>query len=118
MPIRLTHTAPTSSVGVVNLPIHRKAGIIVAGRNFGVGSSRETAVFGLVYFGIRCVIGHPDDAAYIGALQEHGRELKVKIRYGPYRGNREPGFFDWSGRSAIRPTRPSGTGVTRRHGGP
>jgi hypothetical protein len=48
------------------------------------------------HVGIRCVIGHPGDAAYIGSLQDHGRELRVKIRYGPYRGNREPGFFDWS----------------------
>ena len=48
------------------------------------------------HVGIRCVIGHPDDAADIRALQGHGRELRFKIRYGPYRGNREPGFFDWS----------------------
>jgi 3-isopropylmalate/(R)-2-methylmalate dehydratase small subunit len=41
---------------IFNQEPYRKAGIIVAGRNFGVGSSRETAVFGLVYFGIRCVI--------------------------------------------------------------
>lgn len=48
------------------------------------------------HVGIRCVIGHPDDVAYIGSLRDHDRELRVKIRYGPYRGNREPGFFDWS----------------------
>ena len=30
--------------------------IAVGGRNFGVGSSRETAVFGLITFGIRSVI--------------------------------------------------------------
>jgi hypothetical protein len=47
------------------------------------------------HIGIRCVIGHPDDADYISTLQGHGRQLKVKIRYGPYRGNRERGFFDW-----------------------
>jgi 3-isopropylmalate/(R)-2-methylmalate dehydratase small subunit len=41
---------------IFNQEPYRHAGIIVAGRNFGVGSSRETAVFGLVYFGIRCVI--------------------------------------------------------------
>ena len=35
---------------------YRRARIIVAGRNFGVGSSRETAVFGLVAFGVRSVI--------------------------------------------------------------
>jgi 3-isopropylmalate/(R)-2-methylmalate dehydratase small subunit len=41
---------------IFNQEPYRQAKIIVAGRNFGVGSSRETAVFGLVYFGIRCVI--------------------------------------------------------------
>ena len=48
------------------------------------------------HVGIRSAIRHPDDTAYIGALQDHGRELKVKILHGPYRGNRELGFFDWS----------------------
>jgi 3-isopropylmalate/(R)-2-methylmalate dehydratase small subunit len=33
-----------------------RAGIIVADRNFGCGSSRETAVYALYEFGIRCVI--------------------------------------------------------------
>jgi hypothetical protein len=51
------------------------------------------------HVGIRSVIGHPDNAADIGTLKDHGRELRFKIRYGPYRGNREPGFFDWSRRS-------------------
>jgi hypothetical protein len=53
------------------------------------------------HVGIRCVIGHPDDVAYIGTLQDHGRQLKVKIRYGPYRNNREPGFFGWCGRARL-----------------
>jgi hypothetical protein len=47
------------------------------------------------HVGIRCVIGHPDDAADIRALHDHHRQLEVRIRYGPYRGNREHGFFDW-----------------------
>jgi 3-isopropylmalate/(R)-2-methylmalate dehydratase small subunit len=34
----------------------RDARIIVAGRNFGGGSSREAAVYALVDYGIRCVI--------------------------------------------------------------
>jgi 3-isopropylmalate/(R)-2-methylmalate dehydratase small subunit len=41
---------------ILNQEPYRKAVIAVAGRNFGVGSSRETAVFGLITFGIRCVI--------------------------------------------------------------
>jgi 3-isopropylmalate/(R)-2-methylmalate dehydratase small subunit len=41
---------------VLNREPYRRAVIAVAGRNFGVGSSRETAVFGLIGFGIRSVI--------------------------------------------------------------
>jgi 3-isopropylmalate/(R)-2-methylmalate dehydratase small subunit len=41
---------------ILNQDPYRRAMIAVAGRNFGVGSSRETAVFGLIYFGIRSVI--------------------------------------------------------------
>lgn len=41
---------------VLNQDPYRKAQILVAGRNFGCGSSRESAVIGLSYFGIRCVI--------------------------------------------------------------
>jgi len=41
---------------ILNQDPYRGAVIAVAGRNFGVGSSRETAVFGLLGFGIRCVI--------------------------------------------------------------
>jgi len=37
-------------------PVFRGAAILVADRNFGCGSSREGAVYGLVDGGIRCVI--------------------------------------------------------------
>ena len=40
----------------LNRPHWREAKIIVAGRNFGGGSSREAAVYALLDFGIRCVI--------------------------------------------------------------
>ena len=40
----------------LNQPGWRDAGIIVAGRNFGGGSSREAAVYALSDYGIRCVI--------------------------------------------------------------
>lgn len=41
---------------ILNQEPYRHTVIAVAGRNFGVGSSRETAVFGLITFGIRSVI--------------------------------------------------------------
>ncbi len=41
---------------VLNKPAYRHAKILVAGENFGCGSSREHAPWALVDFGIRCVI--------------------------------------------------------------
>jgi len=41
---------------VLNKPAYRKAKILVAGDNFGCGSSREHAPWALADFGIRCVI--------------------------------------------------------------
>ncbi len=41
---------------VLNRPPYRQAEILVAGDNFGCGSSREHAPWALLDFGIRCVI--------------------------------------------------------------
>jgi 3-isopropylmalate/(R)-2-methylmalate dehydratase small subunit len=41
---------------VLNQPAYRHAEIIVAGENFGCGSSREHAPWALLDFGIRCVV--------------------------------------------------------------
>ena len=41
---------------VLNQPAYRQAKILVAGANFGCGSSREHAPWALLDFGIRCVI--------------------------------------------------------------
>jgi 3-isopropylmalate/(R)-2-methylmalate dehydratase small subunit len=41
---------------LLNLAVWRDAQILIAGRNFGGGSSREAAVYALYEAGIRCVI--------------------------------------------------------------
>jgi len=41
---------------VLNKPAYRQSKILVAGENFGCGSSREHAPWALLDFGIRCVI--------------------------------------------------------------
>ncbi len=41
---------------VLNKPAYRNASILIAGRNFGCGSSREHAPWALMDFGIQCVI--------------------------------------------------------------
>ena len=41
---------------VLNRPTHAASSILVAGANFGCGSSREHAVWGLQQFGIRAVV--------------------------------------------------------------
>jgi len=41
---------------VLNRPAYRNAKIIIAGDNFGCGSSREHAPWALLDFGVRCVI--------------------------------------------------------------
>ncbi len=41
---------------VLNKPVYKGAGMLIAGDNFGCGSSREHAPWALQDFGIRCVI--------------------------------------------------------------
>jgi 3-isopropylmalate dehydratase small subunit len=41
---------------VLNQPAFKGAGVLIAGENFGCGSSREHAPWALLDFGIRCVI--------------------------------------------------------------
>jgi 3-isopropylmalate/(R)-2-methylmalate dehydratase small subunit len=54
--LRYNDDGSENSEFVLNRPAYRKAKILVAGDNFGCGSSREHAPWALLDFGIRCVI--------------------------------------------------------------
>jgi len=57
---------------ILNQPKWRDAPIIVAGTNFGSGSSREQAVWGLLGRGIRCVIAPSFGEIFKGNCQRNG----------------------------------------------
>ena len=54
--LRLNEDGSENPDFVLNKPAYRKAQVLVAGDNFGCGSSREHAPWALLDFGIRCVI--------------------------------------------------------------
>jgi 3-isopropylmalate/(R)-2-methylmalate dehydratase small subunit len=54
--MRFTPDGKEIALFVLNQPAYRKAEILIAGENFGCGSSREHAPWALLDFGIRCVI--------------------------------------------------------------
>jgi 3-isopropylmalate/(R)-2-methylmalate dehydratase small subunit len=55
---------------VLHRPPYDRASILVAGKNFGVGSSREAAVYALLAGGIRCVVASGfGDIFYQNALK-------------------------------------------------
>ena len=85
---------------ILNRPPFRQSKIIVAGANFGCGSSRERAVWALMRFGIRCVIapsfadifrenayqngllpvvGGAEECAALGAALEHASEPQITV---------------------------------------
>jgi len=56
----------------LNRPAWREAKIIVGGRNFGCGSSREAAVYALCDYGIRCVIAPSFGDIFAGNAVQNG----------------------------------------------
>jgi 3-isopropylmalate/(R)-2-methylmalate dehydratase small subunit len=64
---------------VLNKPAYRNAKVLVAGDNFGCGSSREHAPWALLDFGIRCVISTSfADIFYNNCFQNGVLPIKVK----------------------------------------
>jgi len=64
---------------VLNQPAYRKACILVAGANFGCGSSSEHAPWALADFGIRCIISASfADIFYNNCFKNGVLPIKVK----------------------------------------
>jgi 3-isopropylmalate/(R)-2-methylmalate dehydratase small subunit len=56
----------------LNHPAWRDANVVVAARNFGCGSSRESAVYALYDYGIRCVIAPSFGDIFSGNAVQNG----------------------------------------------
>ncbi len=57
---------------ILNKPAYRHAAILMAGANFGCGSSREGAVWALQHAGIRCVIASSFGEIFFGNCFQNG----------------------------------------------
>jgi 3-isopropylmalate/(R)-2-methylmalate dehydratase small subunit len=57
---------------VLNWPDFEKAQILLAGSNFGCGSSREHAVWALAEYGVRCVIAPSFGEIFFGNCARNG----------------------------------------------
>jgi 3-isopropylmalate/(R)-2-methylmalate dehydratase small subunit len=64
--------APGKPEFILNVPPFDHASILVAGANFGSGSSREQAVWALLDFGIRCVIAPTFGEIFYGNCFKNG----------------------------------------------
>jgi 3-isopropylmalate/(R)-2-methylmalate dehydratase small subunit len=56
----------------LNRPAWRNAKVVVAARNFGCGSSRESAVYALYDYGVRCVIAPSFGDIFSGNAVQNG----------------------------------------------
>ena len=57
---------------ILNREPYRRAGVMVADENFGCGSSRESAVYALLAFGIRCVVAPSFGDIFYGNCTKNG----------------------------------------------
>ena len=55
--IRFNEDGTVNEKFVLNQPVYKNSVVLITGKNFGCGSSREHAVWALKDFGIKCLIG-------------------------------------------------------------
>lgn len=57
---------------ILNQPVYQQAGILVTGPDFGCGSSRESAAYATLDFGVRALIGASFGDVYRGNCMQNG----------------------------------------------
>lgn len=57
---------------ILNRPAYKQAGILVTGPDFGCGSSRESAAYATLDFGVRALIGTSFGDVYRGNCMQNG----------------------------------------------
>src|SRR5262245_2780312 len=70
---------------VLNQPAYKDARIVIAGRNFGCGSSREQAVWSLYDYGVRAVIAPSFGDIFLNNSYQNGL-LPIVLPAGPVDG--------------------------------
>lgn len=70
--LRISADGSEDGACVLNQPSFRNAPILLAGRNFGCGSSREGAVWALAGRGIRCVVAESFGDIFFGNCFQNG----------------------------------------------
>ena len=82
-PLRYLPDGSDNTEFVLNKAAFRGAPILLAGPNFGCGSSRETAVWSLLGLGIRCVIAESFGDIFFGNCFQNG-VLPVMLDHHPF----------------------------------
>jgi len=65
------HDAPRADF-VLNQPAYRGAGILVTGPDFGCGSSRESAAYSVLDYGVRALVGPSFGDVFVGNCMQNG----------------------------------------------
>lgn len=62
---------------ILNQPAYRDANVLVVGSNFGCGSSREHAVWGLMQLGIKAIVGTDFGGIFYDNARKNGLALPI-----------------------------------------